>query len=145
MEAWESGRFRTYPTLPGWERERPWSLLLTPGWRDLKGLPLNQIVAAQWASATKILLDDFEAIPADRRFVTRYDEIVADPDAEIRRICAAMQLDWDRTLGKALPLSSFTVSEPKAEKWRKREAEVMEVLPGLRELADRAARLAARK
>jgi hypothetical protein len=140
MEAWESGRFRTYPMLPGWERERPWSLLLTPGWRALNGLPLNQIVAAQWTAATRALLDDLERIPADRRTVARYDALVADPDAEVRRLCAAMDLQWDRTLGKDLPRSAFTVSEPQAGKWRKREAEVMEVLPGLQPLIDRVLR-----
>src|SRR5258705_10062216 len=39
LEAWSSGRFETYPELPGW-RGPPWSLLLTPGWRALAGKPL---------------------------------------------------------------------------------------------------------
>src|SRR5262249_26246236 len=43
MEAWASGRFRTYPHLPGWAGY-PWSLLLVPGWQRLKGLPLPAIV-----------------------------------------------------------------------------------------------------
>ncbi|MFT3727976.1 MAG: sulfotransferase [Terricaulis sp.] len=140
MEAWESGRFRTYPTLPGWTNALPWSLLLTPGWRDLVNLPLNKIVAAQWKAATAALLDDLEQIPADRRTVARYDALVADPDVEIRRLCAATQLEWDRKLGKDLPRSAFTVSDPEAGKWRKREAEVMEVLPDLQPLIDRVLR-----
>ena len=41
MEAWQSGRFRTYPNLPGWTG-LPWSLLLVPGWRDLLGRPLHE-------------------------------------------------------------------------------------------------------
>ena len=36
LGAWESGRFVTYPKLPGWEGP-PWSMLLTPGWRELEG------------------------------------------------------------------------------------------------------------
>ncbi len=39
MEAWGSGRFRTYPNLPGWTG-LPWSLLLVPGWRDLRRPPV---------------------------------------------------------------------------------------------------------
>ncbi len=35
MEAWRSGSFRTYPGLPGWP-EGSWSLLLVPGWQQLK-------------------------------------------------------------------------------------------------------------
>ena len=47
IEAWQSGRFRTYADLPGWEG-LPWSMLLVPGWRELNGRSLQQIVAAQW-------------------------------------------------------------------------------------------------
>src|SRR5690606_26806424 len=36
IEAWQSGRFRTYADLPGWNG-LPWSLLLVPGWRALSG------------------------------------------------------------------------------------------------------------
>jgi hypothetical protein len=143
MEAWESGRFRTYPNLPGWSGKRPWSLLLTPGWRDLAALPLNELVAAQWAATMQVLLDDLAAAPADRQVVARYDALLADPNAEIRRLCAAMDLEWDRDLGQ-LPLSRHTVSAPGEDKWRAREGEIVAVLPGLAELAERAAETARR-
>jgi len=144
MEAWESGRFRTYPTLPGWKDERPWSMLLVPGWRDLAGQPLNQIVAAQWAATVRTVLDDLDAIPADRRTSVRYDAFVGDPDGEIRRLCDALDLEWDRPLGESLPLSSHTVSKPAADKWRARQAEIEAVLPGLADLIARAESAAAR-
>lgn len=144
MEAWESGGFRTYAQVPGWRGERPWSLLLTPGWRDLATLPLNQIVAAQWAAVTKVLLDDLDAIPADRRFVARHDALLADPSAEIARLAKAVDFGWDRTLGAELPIASHTISKPRAEKWRAREAEIEAVLPGIRAQMDRAAKAAER-
>lgn len=144
MEAWESGRFRTYPNLPGWTGMRSWSLLLTPGWRDLAASPLNEIVAAQWATTTRILLDDLEQVPADRWMVSRYDALIADPNAEVARLCAALDLEWDRKLDGALPLSRHTVSRPEEGKWRAREAEVLEVLPRVAEQAERAAQIASR-
>ncbi len=137
-EAWESGTFRTYPTLPGWSGKYPWSLLLTPGWRALQHLPLNEIVAAQWAASMRTLLDDLASIPAERRVVVRYDELVGDPDGQMRKLCKRLDLEWDRKLGNELPLSSYTVSAPKAEKWRARSAEIEAVIPGLAELVDRA-------
>jgi len=143
MEAWESGRFRTYPKLPGWEGELPWSLLLTPGWRDLARLPLNEIVAAQWAAATEIMLDDLEAIAPERRFVTRYDALVADPGAEVARIARALDFAWDRPLRGELPIAAHTVSAPREDKWRKREAEIMAVTPSIGALMERAAAAAA--
>jgi hypothetical protein len=84
IEAWTTGRFRTYPQLPGWSGA-PWSLLLVPGWRELIGRPLHEIVAAQWNAATRLLLDDLETLPAQRLTITRYDELLAHPADEIRR------------------------------------------------------------
>ncbi len=143
MEAWESGAFRTYPQLPGWTG-LPWSLLLTPGWRDLIGCPLPQIVAAQWEATTRIQLDDLQQIPAGRRCVARYDALIADPTAEARRICAAIGFEWDQPLGPSLPLASHTVSAPQAEKWRRREADVLAAFARVEATAARAALFAQR-
>ncbi|HEY7638407.1 MAG TPA: sulfotransferase [Steroidobacteraceae bacterium] len=142
IEAWTSGRFRTYPRLPGWTGTQ-WSLLLVPGWRELIGRPLHQIVAAQWQAATRLLIDDLEALPAERRVVARYDALVADPAAEIGRLCAAAGVDWDEA-GPELRLSKYTVSPPQADKWRRHATEIEAVLPALAEQIERAERFAAR-
>jgi len=117
MEAWTSGGFRTYPQLPGWTGLE-WSLLLTPGWRELIGAPLEQIVASQWAATTRILLDDLMDLPSDRRRAIRYESFLAAPQAEIARLCDSLDLDWDVTLATTLPIARYTVSSPSAEKWR---------------------------
>lgn len=143
LEAWESGGFRTYPDLPGWIGP-PWSLLLVPGWRDLVGKPLPDVVGAQWEATTRILLDDLEVVPAERRTVARYDALVADPPTEIGRLCTALGFGWDQPLGAALPLANHTVSEPKADKWRRREAEIAPVLARIGATVARAERFAAR-
>lgn len=144
LEAWESGRFRTYPNLPGWTG-LPWSMVLIPGWQELIGRPLADIVAAQWRTTTRILLDDFEALAPERRHVARYDALLAEPDAEVRRLCSELGLRWDRTLGERLPIARYTVSEPRQDKWRAREAEVERALAQVAETAARAARVAARE
>ena len=144
MEGWESGRFVTYPDLAGWVGAHKWSFLLTPGWRDLIELPLHQVVAAQWASATQVLLDDFEQLAADRRVVARYDALIAAPGEEVERLCAAMDLEWDRVLGSDLPLAAHTVSKPSDDKWRERGGEVEAVLPPIAATMERAAAMAAR-
>ncbi len=101
MEAWMSGRFRTYPRLPGWSGPA-WSLLLVPGWRELVGAPLHVIAAQQWRATTELLLDDLEQLPKDRWIVARYEALVADPQAEIQRLCRAMALECDRSFDQAL-------------------------------------------
>ncbi len=143
MEAWQSARFRTYPDLPGWTG-LPWSLLLVPGWRELIGQPLHQIVAAQWNTTTRLLLDDLEQLPADSWTVVRYEKFIADPATEVRRLCDLNALAWDRTLSRILPLSSYTVSAPDPQKWQRHAAELDAVMPLISAQAERAERLARR-
>jgi hypothetical protein len=142
IEAWQSGRFRTYPDLPGWQG-LPWSLLLTPGWQSVSGRSLGEVIAHQWETTTRLLLDDLEAMPRERVVVTRYDHIVADPKREIERVCAAIGLHWDRPIEGSLPLARHTVSQPAPDKWR-RHADVIEPqLERLRATIERAQRFVA--
>jgi hypothetical protein len=140
LEAWESGRFRTYPDLPGWTG-MPWSMVLVPGWRELIGRPLPEVVATQWCITTGILLDDLEKLPRERVHGLDYGALLADPDAQVRRLCSALELRWDRTLGSELPLARYTVTPPSPDKWRKREGEILPLMPRLADTQARARRL----
>ena len=124
LDAWKSGRFVTYPDLPDWDGP-PWSLLLPPGWRDLIGKPLAEVVVDQWVTTTTTLLDDLEALGPDRWCVASYDRLVADPAAEIAQLCAHLDVEWDVDLGAELPPSRHTLDSPHPDKWR-RNADVLE-------------------
>jgi hypothetical protein len=143
IEAWESGRFQTYRKLPDWTG-LPWSLLLVPGWRDLIGRPLREIVAAQWNTTTRILLDDLESLPAGRCHVARYDALLADPAKEVQQLCAVLDLGWDLAINDGLPLSRYTVSAPATGKWRRHESIINPMLPDLQDTIERAERFAGR-
>src|SRR6185437_13594234 len=132
---------RTYPNLPGWSG-LPWSLLLVPGWRELVGRPLPEVVAAQWEITTRILLDDLDALPPERCLVARYDAFIADPAAEVSRLSGALGLDWDRSFDGGLPLSRYTVTDPAPGKWHRHEELIHRVLPDLQATLGRAARFA---
>lgn len=142
IDAWLSGKFQTYPGLPGWPHPY-WSLLLTPGWRSLGGKPLQEIVAGQWQCATSVMLDDLAALPRERWTALRYDAFIRDPDARIRALCDILGLQWDQALGRALPLSRFTLSPPDADKWRRHAAVIEPLLPALQATIERAERMAA--
>ena len=143
IEAWKSGRFNTYPELPGWNGP-PWSLLLTPNWRELNGRSLPEIVADQWQATTRILLDDLSALPPERTVTARYDALCAEPAAEIARLCVALDFAWDLPSNANLPLSRYTLTPPDAGKWRRHETDIAEVLPRLQATWERAQRAAAR-
>jgi len=138
IEAWRSGGFRTYPGLPGWP-EGSWSLLLVPGWQQLKKMQLPEIVARQWAITTEILLDDLERLGDGRVQAIDYGSLIDSPQTEMERLTAGLGLDWDRQLGDTLPLSKTTVSKPDRQKWRRLEHVIQAVLP-IVEKADSRAR-----
>lgn len=136
IAAWESGRFVTYPDLPEWPG-LPWSLLLTPEWRTLRGKELPEIVAEQWRMASEILLTDLERLPADQWGVVGYHNLLADPDGEIRRLCEFLEIDWDQQLDDQLPLSRYTLTPPSPDKWRQHADLLDRVLPSTQEAARR--------
>jgi hypothetical protein len=126
IDAWHSGRFRTYPELPGWQGP-PWSLLLVPGWQALSGRPLPEVVAAQWEVTTRILLDDLAEVPAERVTCIDYAAFLEDSAGSLQRIGAALGLEGDAADDKELPLSRYTLTRPEPDKWR-RHAEFIEPL-----------------
>jgi hypothetical protein len=137
IEGWESGRFVTYPDLPGWTG-LPWSFLLVPSWRDLVGLELAAIAAEQWRRTQQTLLDDFQAIPNHRVHAIAYRDFLADPARHVAEICAFADIGWDRAIPANLPLSRHTVSRPEPDKWRRHEAAMAPYLPALRDIDERA-------
>jgi hypothetical protein len=139
MEAWSSGRFRTYPLLPDWPGP-PWSLLLTPEWRALAGRPLAEIAARQWTATTDILLDALDEVPDDAVVSISYAAFTTRPQQEIARLCIALGLDWDRTLGSTLPHSPTVVTAPNPDKWRKHAEEIERLWPIVGDAAARALR-----
>ncbi len=137
IDAWNSGRFVTYPKLPDWPGP-PWSLLLTSGWRTLANRPLAEIVARQWAATVEQALDDLAALAPGRWCVASYDRLVAEPQAEIERLCAFLGLQFDRQLSSPLPNSRYTLSSPDPDKWKRHADAIKTVLPYFEPAAQRA-------
>lgn len=135
IEAWASGQWITYERLEGWEG--PWSLLLPPGYRELRGRAPADIAAFQWSVANRIALDDLEALPRERWTSICYTDLVRDPGTTITRLASFMQLaerkdeGLAKRLAAALPASRYTHTPPAADKWKYHEAEILRVLPQL--------------
>jgi uncharacterized protein (TIGR03032 family) len=136
IEGWESGAHVTQPDLPGWEGP-PWSHPLVPEWRNLAGAGLPEICMHQWAMTTRILLGDLDRLPPDRWGVCDFGALRREPEDELRRVCEFTGLEWD----EALPAS---IGRGAPETWRRREADVAQVIAGAAELDERARELIAR-
>jgi hypothetical protein len=135
MQAWRSGKWRTYPRLEGFVM--PWSLLLPPGWEAMQGRPLEEIAAFQWRATNSIILDDLSALPADRWTMVNYDDFLAAPGENLRRLCRFAGLEYDAELaGRAsgpLPAAQHTLTPADANKWKKDAVEIERVMPAARE------------
>jgi LPS sulfotransferase NodH len=131
IEAWKAGRWVTYPVLQGFDL--PWSMLLPPGWEELRGKPLEEIAAAQWELTNRTVLTDLRALPSQRWMSVRYADLLSDPRATVAAICQFAGIDFDAALAARvsaeLPPSRHTLTRPEHDKWRSNEAGVLRVLP----------------
>jgi len=145
IEGWRSGRFVTYPALPGW-RGMPWSFLLTPGWQELSPNSVAAIAAEQWAVSNTAILDALEALPRERWLDIDYAELTGDPHGAYERLASWAELTVDaRATGsfeRGLPLSSFTLSLPARDKWKRYQADIEAVLPRVAATSERLRSLA---
>ncbi|WP_162932358.1 sulfotransferase family protein [Solimonas sp. K1W22B-7] len=136
LEAWRSGRFVNYRDLPDWPGP-PWSLLLPPGWRELRGASLERIAAFQWRAANEIALNDLLALPGSDWCALRYEDLLAAPAAAVAQLCSFMEvpccLGLQAAVASDLPPSQHTLTPPAPGKWRQNEAQIRSVLPGLEE------------
>lgn len=139
MEAWRSGHFVTYRRLPEWQG-LPWSLLLVDGWKQVNGRPLEEVVAHQWARGMSVLMDDLDTLPASEWIPLRYEDLVADPQEQIKRLCGDLGLAWDLVI-QQLPFSKVTLTPPEPEKWRRNEDAIMRVMPLVEQVQARAERM----
>ena len=73
-------------------------MLLPPGWRDLKGRPLQEIAAAQWEITNRTALADLRNLPAERWMSLRYADLVANPRDAVASICRFADLAFDAAL-----------------------------------------------
>ena len=135
MEAWRSGQWKTYNGLEG--LDGPWSLLLPPGWAELRGKSLEEIAAFQWEITNRILLEDLSALPKERWTAVSYSELTTDPAAAIQKLCDFTGIAFRGSLAERvasrLPLSRFTQTPPASGKWLQNEAAILRVMPSVQD------------
>lgn len=127
IDAWRSGRFVTYPELPGWSGP-PWSLLLIPGWRDLPAQDIAMIAARQWQLAHEFILDALETLDFAGVVALRYEDLIAEPERVMHDLCDRLELPVP-AIDDALPLSVHTLTPPDPDKWKRNADELARVLP----------------
>jgi hypothetical protein len=127
LDGWKSGRFVTYPDLPGWDGPH-WSYLLPMGWRELNRRPLVEVAAFQWHATNTRILEDLSRLPDSQWTSVRYEQLVEDPAGRLQTLCEFVQVPFgprmEQLVQGDLPLSRYTLEPPDADKWRRNEKEI---------------------
>jgi len=138
LDSWRSGGYVTYPRLPGWSGDKPWSHLLIPGWRQLADRSLAEIAARQWLVTNQTILDDLRDLPPERWCTVEYDSFLANTKSELERLCSFSQVIFGPRMhevaSRPLRQSKYTLTAPHPDKWKKNAAELEPVLPSTRSL-----------
>ncbi|WP_347331865.1 sulfotransferase family protein [Marinimicrobium locisalis] len=140
VEAWNRPGFTSLPGLPGWDR-KDWSFLLPEHWEKYNGRTLTEIAGFQWGSANEAILDALDTLPKDRWTSISYENLLADPQGQVARLCRFMDVDpgtrLRATSDASLPLADTTVSYPSPLKWKTNEQFYPKLIRGLQPLAGR--------
>ena len=134
VEAWErmeQGR-ATVRTTDG--RLVTWSLARPAGWEDHVDEPVPSKAAFQWEACNRAALDGLAGVDPGRLLRLSYESLLDDPTGWARRLCEFAEVDLDPAVTRyadELPHAPSTVSAPRPDKWRAREAELAPVLPRL--------------
>ena len=143
LNAWESGKRVSYQDLPDWPGP-PWSLPLVPGWRDLAGRPVPEIVTEQWLRLTGTLLDDLEGLPPERWCVTDFKALLNDPMRVLERICEFIAIDASEEVTRPLRSLRDQLAVSDGDGSGEMPPELQELLPRTEKLAERSQELLAR-
>jgi hypothetical protein len=118
---------RDWPSRNGME----WHFLMPPGWQEhLADSPVEQF-AWQWEAGNEAALNDLSGRDHAR---VRYEDLIANPQdvvADLLTFAALRPSSGIARAVEAMAPSKHTLSAPRDDKWREREAEIAPVLPGL--------------
>jgi hypothetical protein len=108
--SWRAGTAMTYPDLPGWTGPA-WSFLLVPGWQELIGRPLAEVVAEQWVRTMRALTDDLERLAPERWCVVAHDALQRDPQVEAEHLARYLGLEPAGERPELQAMTRFTAAE----------------------------------
>jgi hypothetical protein len=114
-----------------------WSFALVPGWRDLRSASLEEICTRQYVACNEAVLAARAAMSDGRWVDIGYEDLVADPEAQLRRVFGAVGVPFTPAAERYAAdlhanVSRTSLTAPAAAKWRGRNRkEIERVLPEL--------------
>ena len=112
-----------------------WSFVLVPGWRELRHASLETICAQQYIACNEAALAARERLDPSRWIDVSYEDLLAQPVAQVRALFAALGLEFTPAIEQAAERlaetpTATTITPPRREKWRDQNREAIErILP----------------
>lgn len=127
INAWRTPRYRTYrlPQPHSIEGVDPawWKFVLYPGWEADAHGPLEVVAAKQWIASNEHALRDRELVTPERWLEVSYEDFIAAPTEETRRIFRFLDLPFEPAVErKAAAIDKTpinTVTPPESGKWKR--------------------------
>lgn len=137
LEGWRAGRrFHTYRmphplAIEGYSSRSWWCFALPPGWQEYAaGHTLAEVCAFQYCVCNEMAFKDLATLPESRVARVRYEDLVENPNRELRRLCEFLGIAYCgglRVMAERLPPLNY-VSMPSSEKWRRYAAEIETIM-----------------
>jgi len=137
IEGWKSGQYATYD-VPRSGENFQWHFDLPPGWKDWMDRPLPERCAHQWKGYSQALLSAEERLRDEEYIRCYYEDVVDRPLEVVESLFDFLEEELSATVRRhceSLPAVN-TVSEPRPDKWRKREDVIRRVKPIFRDTAE---------
>ena len=112
-----------------------WSFTLIPGWRDLRDATLEEICARQYVDCNEAVLDARAAMDGSRWVDAVYEDLIAQPVVELRRLHDGLGLTFTPTAEQFAAelldnVARTSLTTPRQEKWREQNPEAIDrILP----------------
>ncbi len=119
-----------------------WSLVLVPGWRELRNASLEEICARQYIACNETVLEARAAMDESRWVDVTYEDFVADAVKELPRLYGTLELRYTAeaerfAAGLRRNVAATSLTAPKPEKWREQNPEAIERIRSLVEPIER--------
>lgn len=128
--------------IAGYDYDR-WNFVLPPGWRDYTTRSLAEVCAFQWRSCNEFMLAETARERYEGRVMRiRLEDLVADPEAILRRVAEFLELPYDDyfdRIARELPVVNSPDGNVSQDKWRGENRQLVEavvpmIVPTMRRL-----------
>jgi hypothetical protein len=131
ITGWRRQQVRGWPLPEPFQIEgvppRRWYYLLTPGWRKLNGVSVEEACAHQYLACERAIRAFTATLPHERWTEVRYEDLVKDPVGEVKRIAQDVDMPFDPASADVI---RGIVRTDSTDRWRTRSpAEIERIMP----------------